>query len=144
MTFNLPMFLAMFPQFDSADWKQTVVQAAGLRARLHITAWVEGAPLKDEFREYAQFLMTGHLLVLDKQDDDGNAGDEASSLAGTPYKATIGSVQIESTKQNSFNSDDWNYWLNQTKYGRELLAFMDVHCPGLFFTTRDDSVRDLP
>lgn len=144
MTFNLPLFLAMFPQFDNADWKQTVVQAAGLRARLHITSWVEGAPLKDEFREYAQFLMAGHLLILDNQDEDNNEGNGASSLAGTPYKATIGSVQIESTKQNSFNSDDWNYWLNQTKYGRELLAFLDAHCPGLFFTTCNDSVRDLP
>jgi hypothetical protein len=142
MTFNLTLFLAMFPQFDNADWKQTVVQAAGLRARLHITGWVEGSPLKDEFREYAQFLMAGHLLTLDKQDDDDNAGDGASSLAGTPYKATIGSVQIESTKQNSFNSDDWNYWLNMTAFGRELLALLEAHASAGIYISKD-SVRDL-
>lgn len=144
MTFDLSMFLAMFPQFDTADWSKPTVQAAGLRAQLHISGWVEGMPLAAKFREYAQFLMAGHLLTLDKQNADGGPVDGSSALAGTPYKATIGSVQIEATKQNSFNSDDWNYWLNQTSFGRELLAFMDVHCPGIFLATREDSVRDLP
>lgn len=143
MAFNLPTFLAMFPQFDNADWKQTVVQAAGMRAQLHISGWVEGMPLAGEYREYAQFLMAGHLLILDKQNDNGSPADGSSALAGTPYKASIGTVSIEATKQNSFNSDDWNYWLNQTSFGRELLAFMDVHCPGIFLATNKDSVRDL-
>lgn len=143
MTFNLAEFLAMFPEFDSSDWKPAVVQAAGLRARMHITDGVDGMPLHKNLREYAQFLMAGHLLVLDRQSEDGN-GDGSSGMAGTPFKAAIGSVQVESTKQNSFNSDDWNYWLNQTKYGRELLAFLDSHCPGVYLGTEKDSVRDLP
>lgn len=142
MTFNLSLFLAMFPEFDTSEWKPTTVQAAGLRARMHIGDGEAGMPLKGDKREYAQFLMAGHILVLDKNDSDGDNGS-GTGMAGTPFKATIGSVQVENTKQNSFMSDDWNYWLNQTKYGRELLAYLDAHCPGIFLGTEKDSVRDL-
>ena len=89
------------------------------------------------YREYALFLMTAHLITLDAQDDTDDPG---SSLAGTPFKATVGSVSVENTKPNSFTVDDWNYWLNQTKYGRELLAYLDTQCaPGIFINTTCDS-----
>lgn len=144
LIFDLPMFLAYFPEFaDEAVWKPTVVQSAGYRAMRHITTSAGGMPLIGEDRDYAQFLMAGHLLVLDKQDEDSGVSDGVG-MAGTPFKATVGSVQVENTKPNSFQSDDWNYWLNQTKYGRELLAFLDVHAPGIFLATQQDSVRDLP
>lgn len=139
--FDLPKFLSFFPQFDTTEYPKPKVQSCGFRAKLHITKYIAGMPLEGEHREYAQFLMAAHLLVLDAQDaDNGGAG----SVAGTPFKATIGSVAIEGTKPNSFQSDDWNYWLNQTVHGRELLAFLDSHCQGIYLATLDDSVRDLP
>ena len=108
---------------------------------LHITPSAMDMPLVGIYREYALFLMAAHLLTLDSQDD---AGDPGSSMAGTPFKATVGSVSVENTKPNSFTVDDWNYWLNQTKYGRELLAYLDTHStPGVFLNTPCDSVRDL-
>lgn len=140
--FPLESFLARFPEFDNSEkYPIANLQNYGDRAMMHITHSVPGMPMVGHYREYALFLMTAHLITLDAQDDTDDPG---SSLAGTPFKATVGSVSIEATKPNSFNSDDWNYWLNQTKYGRELLAYLDTQCaPGIFINTPCDSVRDL-
>jgi hypothetical protein len=140
--FPLDSFLGRFPEFANEEvYPISKVQNCGDRAMLHITPSQMGMPMHGFYREYALFLMTAHLITLDAQDDTDDPG---SSLAGTPFKATVGSVSIEATKPNSFNSDDWNYWLNQTKYGRELLAYLDTQCaPGIFINTPCDSVRDL-
>lgn len=141
LTFPLDDFLARFPEFgNETEYARSVVQSAGQRAMMHITPSSFGMPLCGPYRDYALFLMTGHLLTLDKEDsDDGNDGGPT----GTPFKATIGSVTVETTKPNTFTNDDWNYWLNLTKYGRELLALLDTHALGIFTNTCDDSVRDL-
>lgn len=140
--FPLDSFLARFPEFSNEElYPINAVQNCGDRAMFHITPSVPGMPMVGRYREYALFLMTAHLLTLDSQDD---ADDPGSSMAGTPFKATVGSVSIENTKPNSFTVDDWNYWLNQTKYGRELLAYLDTQTvPGIFINTPCDSVRDL-
>ena len=140
--FPLDSFLGRFPEFANEDvYPMAKVQNCGDRAMMHITPSQMEMPMHGFYREYALFLMTAHLITLDAQDDTDDPG---SSLAGTPFKATVGSVSIEATKPNSFNSDDWNYWLNQTKYGRELLAYLDTQCaPGIFINTPCDSVRDL-
>lgn len=138
--FPLQDFLADFPEFDdSTKYNKSDLQRFGTRAMSHITAPAEGMPFVGKHRRYGLFLMTAHLVTLDANDADGNG----SGLAGTPYKAVVGSVTVESTKQNSFNNDDWNYWLNQTKYGRELLALLEVQAPAIFLNDERDSVRDL-
>lgn len=140
--FPLDTFLARFPEFSNEElYPLSKVQNCGDRAMMHITPSAMDMPLVGAYREYALFLMAAHLLTLDSQDD---AGDPGSSMAGTPFKAMVGSVSVENTKPNSFTVDDWNYWLNQTKYGRELLAYLDTHStPGVFLNTPCDSVRDL-
>lgn len=147
--FPIDDFLARFPEFDDLSkdpvpnplkYPHDRIIAAGQRAMMHITPPACGMPMVGPYREYALFLMTAHLIELDDLDDNG----DNPTTAGTPFKATVGTVSVENTKQNSFNSDDWNYWLNQTKHGRELLAYLDVQAPcGIFLNTCDDSVRDL-
>jgi len=138
--FPLENFLARFPKFDdAATYSRASVQNAGDRAKMHITPDAFEMPMGGHYREYGLFLMTAHIITLDKQAADN--GDDA--IAGTPFKATVGSVTIENTKPNSFTSDDWTYWLNQTKYGRELLAYLDTQAQAIFLNTPDDSVRDL-
>lgn len=138
MVFPVDDFLAHFPSFDSKD--RAVIVEAGNKAMMHITPDQPGMPMRGPYRFYAIFLMAAHLLELD---DLSNSGD-GTSVAGTPFKATVGSVTIENTRPNSFESDDWNYWLNQTKHGRELLAYLDMQAPaGIFLNTEKDSVRDL-
>lgn len=139
--FPLDDFLAMFPEFaDTAKYQRSRVQSNGLKASMHIFPYDRPEfPLKGEHRRYALFLMTAHLIELD---DYANA--DGQTPAGIPFKSTVGSVTVENTKPNSFTSDDWNYWLSQTKHGRELLAFLDtIAMPGIFINTKQDSVRDL-
>lgn len=142
--FPLDSFLGRFPEFANEEvYPIAKVQNCGDRAMLHITPSQIGMPMHGFYREYALFLMTAHLLTLDAA-DDADGGEPGGSMAGTPFKATVGSVTVETTKQNSFRTDDWNYWLNQTKYGRELLAYLDVQtAPGIFINPPCESVRDL-
>lgn len=137
--FPIDDFLARFPEFsDEASYKRAAIQNAGQRAMMHIGPPAQDMPLVGPYREYALFLMTGHLTVIDKN------GDSDYGLAGTPFKATVGSVVVENSKQNSFTTDDWNYWLGTTKYGRELLAFLETQsCAGIFLNDSNDTVRDL-
>lgn len=141
-TFPINEFIARFSEFDNKEkYALTYIQNTGIRATAHITPSVPGMPMVGPYREYALFLMTAHLITLDDMAKDG---DGSPSPAGTTYKASIGTVSIENTKPNAFQSDDWNYWLNQTRYGRELLAYLDTQVPcGIFINTPADSVRDL-
>lgn len=142
-TFPTSDFLARFPEFgNTTKYPTATVENAGAKALLHIAPEEEGMPMLGNYRNYALFLMAAHLLELD--DTTTSAGSSGVAMAGTPFKAQIGSVQIENSKQNSFTTDDWNYWLGQTKHGRELLAFLDTQAPcGVFLNTECDSVRDL-
>lgn len=143
--FDIDEFLSWFPVFsDEEVWKRPFIQGCGNRAMMHITHFLPHLPMKGMYRQYALFLMTAHLATLDAQDDDAIANGEPGGAGGVEFKATIGSVSIERTKPNSFTTDDLSYWLNQTKYGRELLAYLDTRAPiGVFINGPQDSVRDL-
>ena len=143
--FPLDKFLAEFPEFNNAEiYPVPLVQRCGTRAMLHVGPESFFMPMKGHSRCYALFLMAAHLIVLAKQDYDSVSEGGAGSPGGSEIKATIGSVSIERTKPNSFTVDDWSYWLNETPYGRELLAYLDLQAPaGIFLNTARDSVRDL-
>lgn len=142
--FPIDNFLARFPEFDNEEeYSRSFIANCGQRASMHVTHDAKDMPMGGPYREYALFLMTGHLITLEKNDESAG-GEPGAGMAGTPFKATVGSVAIESTKPNTFTQDDWTYWLNQTKYGRELLAYLETQvAPGIFINTPDDSVRDL-
>ena len=142
--FPVDEFVSYFPEFsDSEKYPPQRLQLFGEKAMLHITPDVVGMPMQFHSRHYALFLMTGHLLAIDDQSKDSPESG-GTSIAGAPFKATVGSVNVETAKQNTYNSDDWNWWLGQTKYGRELLAYLELQAPvGVFLNNENDSVRDL-
>lgn len=134
-------FKAAFPAFasDPSVYPETAIQLAGNEAMHHITDPSHGMPMENcDDRKYALFLMTAHILILNNK-----VNDDPNVPGGFPVKAVIGSVQIENTKPNSFTVDDWSYWLNQTEYGRRLLAYLDVQAPFIFLNTKRDRVRVL-
>lgn len=138
-------FNASFPVFarNPSVYSAEAIQLAGNEAMHHITNPSHGMPMENcDDRKYALFLMTAHILVLNHKTDDDTAAGNASA-GGAVVKAIIGSVQIENTKPNSFTVDDWSYWLNQTEYGRRLLAYLDVQAPFIFLNTKRDRVRVL-
>ena len=140
-------FLAEFPEFTPADGGFTEAQIirVGNQAHRYITDWRDGFPLPEpEDRAYALFLMTGHILTLRKQVADDIASGDASSQVGRIKKATIGAVSVETDSPNSYTIDDYSYWLSQTPYGQELLAFLANSAPaGIFLNGKPDSVRVL-
>lgn len=140
--FPIEDFFSYFPQFQTEKYQETYVQSCGRRATMHITPSIEKMPLTGSYRVYALCLMCAHLITLDDMAKDENGDLNGTQIAGTPFKATVGSVSIENTKPNSFQSDDWNYWLNMTAYGRELLALLEAHAAGGIYISRD-SARDL-
>ena len=143
--FPFDEFCAAFPAFkaNGSVYSDESIQLAGNEAMHHITEPSHGMPMENcDDRKYALFLMTAHILVLNhKTDGDTTAGN--TTAGGSTVKAVIGSVQIENTKPNSFTVDDWSYWLNQTEYGRRLLAYLDVQAPFVFLNTKRDRVRVL-
>ena len=143
--FPFDEFCAAFPAFKASGsvYTDANIQLAGNEAMHHITEPSHGMPMENcDDRKYALFLMTAHILVLNhKTDGDTTAGN--ATTGGSTIKAVIGSVQIENTKPNSFTVDDWSYWLNQTEYGRRLLAYLDVQAPFVFLNTKRDRVRVL-
>lgn len=152
--FPLDTFLAYFPEFaDKAETAQgrAMLNSCGMRAVLHVGENGKFLrPVDPVHRQYCQCLMAAHIYVLSTKgsNEDGTLPDPSAGgeqgMIGATFKATIGSVQVENTKPNTFVSDDWMFWLSQTKYGLELLAYMHEIAAPVYMSARSDSVRDLP
>ena len=141
--FPVARFLSEFPQFkNSSDFPETMVARCGKSAMHYITEWRCGFPLQDpEDREYALFLMAAHILTLRKNVNDDMAGGQTPA-GGRVKKATVGAVIVETDAPNSYNSDDYTFWLSQTAFGQELLAYLANSAPaGIFMNCARDSVR---
>lgn len=150
-TFPIEEFISLFPsalgfnyETGMCRYDSAYLMEMGNKAMMHIGPERAGMPMAGHPRHYAWFLCTLHLIELNerakKNGDNGGIG----GMSGVPFKATIGSVQIENTKPNTFTTEDWDYWFKQTEHGRELLAYLDVQAPaGVFINTPYDSVRDL-
>lgn len=141
--FPIEVFLAEFPEFNNATtYTQAMIARCGKAASKYITQWECGFPLSDpDDRMYALFLMAAHILSLRKAAQDEVAGGNTPA-GGRVRKATVGAVTIETDSPNSYTSDDYIYWLSQTTYGQELLAYLNNAAPcGVFMNTKKDSVR---
>jgi len=135
-------FLDNFPEFNSPFYKDTMIIRVGMQAKKYITDWRCNFPIPDvEDRNYALFLMTAHLLALRK-----NAADEMANgslpAGGRVRKAVVGAVTVETDIPNT--TGDFNYWLSQTLYGQELLAYLENAAPaGIYSNCYPDTVRVL-
>jgi hypothetical protein len=140
--FPIPKFLSEFPEFNTDFFTKSMVARCGKFAMKYITQGIMGYPLSDpDDREYALFLMAAHILTLRKQAADDMAGGSTPS-GGRIRKAVVGAVTVETDSPNSYTTDDYAYWLSQTTYGQELLAYLNNAAPaGIYLNTKKDSVR---
>ncbi len=69
-------------------------------------------------------LMTAHLMQL-------NISAAAGQATGLVQGATIDKVSVQLTPPPEV--DQWQWWLNQTPYGQQLLALLQVASAGGFF-----------
>ena len=146
--FPIDDFLEMFDEFSSIDIK--VVQGCGKRAMHYVKFGGLGMPIptdEDFDRWYALFLMTAHILQLKieaKNENDKDPSSTSDASVGRIRKSVIGSVSVETDSPNGYTETDWSYWLNQTQYGTEFLAYMEAAAPlGVYLNRLPDTVRVL-
>lgn len=136
-------FIAEFPEFDSDSFTRAQITRLGQQAGKYIKRTDKMCfPLSDPSdRQYALFLMTAHMLLLRKNAiNEMNGG--GTPTGGRVRKATVGAVIVETDSPNSWTMDDFTYWLSQTSYGQELLAYLENSASaGIYCNCRRDSVR---
>lgn len=137
--FDREVFLSFWPEFnDTTVYPSELVENIGKRARFYVTG-DNSMHLDGEDRNYARSLMTAHMIVLavrartlaTNQSTTGSGGAAGSvggvGGSGILQSASVGGVSVSMAVPQS--NDAWSYWLNQTPYGQEYLAFMSLHCP---------------
>lgn len=81
-------------------------------------------PLRGKCREQAICLMAAHLLTLrDRMAQGGNTGS-----GGTVASASVGNVSISLMQPP--NQSQYQYWMNLTGYGAELMALLRIYANG--------------
>ncbi len=105
------VFISQFPEFENAVNIEVYIN----RALLYISPF---SALCRDRKQYAVFLITAHLLALQ---DNVNNGE---NTGGLQTSASIDKVSV-SVAPPPF-SDGFEYWLNQTVYGQQLLGFFNM------------------
>lgn len=146
--FKIEDFLATFPEFDN-NGNRTIIMSSGRRAMMYFSIWKPQLPVTSciDFgmnisqRDYAMFLLTAHIATL--SNNNGEFGNPATTV-GRVKKATIAAITVERDSSNSYTADEVTYWLNQTQYGVEYQAFVEMMTPvGVYTNTKRDTIRVL-
>lgn len=114
ITFDAVEFKIKFPEFVSKE--NSDLQLSFDVAILYISNEDYGR-LRGEARKQALYLMTAHITSYN---DQVAAGDTPGSVTS----ATIGTVSV--TVKPSPDGPQWQWWLNQTPYGVQLLAMLSM------------------
>lgn len=124
---DLVAFRAAFPQFASAiTFPDALIQLQYGMATGYVSADTYG-DLTAEVRTSALYLMTAHLLAL-------GVLIAAGGYTGRPgilTSASIGDVNV--SLQPPPQRTQWDYWLNLTPYGGQLVALLDAQSVGGFY-----------
>lgn len=109
---------------DFEKYKESLLSSYIKRAYSYISNKVSGV-LSEEDRTLALELMTAHLLTL------------RSKILSNTATGQIASTSIDAISVSlvaPVNKNAWQYWLNSTPYGQQLLALLQAHAPaGLYF-----------
>lgn len=123
LTFDVTAFRIEFPQFsDPTAFPDALLQGYWNRAICYISPYNYG-DLNGACRQEALNLMTAHLAQLAITINGGQ-------LTGQVQAATVDKVNVALTPPPEVNA--WQWWLNQTGYGQELLALLQALAVGGF------------
>ncbi len=125
LQFNYATFVQYYTQFaNSVQYPEQTLQLYWDDATTYISDNTAAGGLTQKQRTRAINLMTAHLAVLNSQ---AAAGQQAGLVQG----ATIDKISVQLTPPPEVNQ--WQWWLNQTQYGQQLLALFQVAAAGGFF-----------
>jgi len=120
-TLDLPTFRASFPAFaDDVKFPDAAIQAQWDMATAYMSDqdnWAMSGPTL----QAALNAMTAHLMQL-------NALLAAGGSGGIVTQSTVDKVSV--TLKAPPVKDQWAWWLNQTPYGAQLLALLNVQGAG--------------
>ena len=144
--FDLDVLYSYFPEFNNAEkFSPDLLTAAGKRARFWISK--NGcAQLFGAEREYAYYCIVGHLTILTQKAMSSTdpskavpAGGSAGAVGGSGLiqSASVGGVNV-SFQVPQYMKSSWDWWLAQTPYGQQYLAFLESRVPIGIYGMGDD------
>ena len=118
VTVSLNCFYKQYPQFNNATYED-ICPKCFKRSQVYISIKNSG-PLCDEKRTTAIYLLTAHLTQLTYQAQQNTGAGGAGMVAG----ATVDGVSVNYVQVPDMSQ--WDYWLNLTPYGAELLFLLNT------------------
>ena len=118
VTISLDCFYKMFPQFFVETYNDICPQC--LRRATAYISTVNHGLLCNEKRCNAIYLFAAHLSQLTYQ----NRQNQSSGGAGMVASASVDGVSVNYVQIP--NMSQWDYWLNLTPYGAELLFLLNT------------------
>jgi hypothetical protein len=130
INYNDTAFRALFPAYaNTVTFQAAQVQAFWDTATAYVSNRSGGCytgGLTPAQQTLALNQMTAHLLYL-------NAQIAAGTTPGVMTGATIDKISV--TLEPPPAPNQWQYWLNQSPYGQQLLALLQVASVGGFYVT---------
>lgn len=121
LTFDVALFRAQFPEFaNGSTYPDALLQGYWDMAACFVSDEDYGF-LSGSCRQLALNMLVAHFARINDQIATGNDPSIISS-------ATVDKVSISRMTPKELNQ--WNYWLNQTPYGQQLLALLKVKGAG--------------
>lgn len=134
ITFDVTTFRAMFPAFAAnPPYTDILLQMYYDTATAYVSDQTGGCyiyRMSLAQQTFALNLMTAHLAYLNSI-ITANPGQNTGVTTG----ATIDKVSVQLMPPPA--SNQWQFWLNQSPYGQQLLALLQVVAVGgMYFTAR--------
>lgn len=127
ITLDPAAFRALFPQFaDAAKWPDAALSIQFGAATGYVSADTYG-DMPVAARTNALYLMTAHLLALSVIIAQNNYSGQVGVVQG----AVVDHVQITLTPPPV--KSQWQWWLNTTPYGAQLLGLLEAQAAGGFY-----------
>jgi len=127
ITFDAAAFRALFPQFaDPAKFPDAALSIQFGAATGYVSADTYG-DMSVPVRTNALYTMTAHLLALGVIIAQNNYQGQVGIVTG----AVVDHVQITLTPPPV--KSQWQWWLNTTPYGAQLVALLQAQAAGGFY-----------
>lgn len=131
LTFDYALFQQQFPTYaNSITYPESLLQNYWDIAINYMTNVGNYGSLQGSMRQYALNLFVAHLLYLSFIIGTGNP-NTGSQVPGLVQNATIDKVTVGLTPPPVPNQFQW--WLNQTPWGQQLLALLQMNSVGGFY-----------
>lgn len=125
LTFNYAQFIALFPAYSNpTTYPEATLQAYWDTAISYISNNANCGSLTGDDRQLAINLMTAHLVYLSNLIASGQ-------VPGIMQDATIDKVHVGLEPPPVPNQ--WQWWLNTSPYGMQLLALLQAHSVGGYY-----------